>query len=339
MRVGGLYNLIKSSETEEVEEDLMEMTEEIKKSLVSYGHEVFLINADENLFQNLKKKEIEIVFNVCERFNGNSLFEPHVAAMLEISGIPFTGSDYSTLFMCNNKIKTKEILSAYKIPTPKYQVFYSCDEELNPGLKFPLIVKPRQQENSIGITEDSIVYDKENLRERIKYVNATFKEEALVEEFIKGEDIEVSMIGNDDGLFILPIAKVGYEKLSKVGEDKIFCYESKWDLKSKNYGDYVKANLPEEVEEKIRKLAVKIYKIFNIKDYGRIDFRLTKNNEPYVIEVTANPGMSKVCSTLEAAEWIGMSYKEMINRIFQSALKRYKLKNNEKISNSSSTPH
>lgn len=327
MKAGVLYNLIKSSETKEVEEDLMEMVKGIKKSLEGYGHEVFLINADENIFQNLKKKNIEFVFNVCERFNDNSLFEPHVAAILELSGVPFTGSDYSTLFVCNNKIKTKEILSSYNISTPKYQVFYSYDEKLNPGLKFPLIVKPKQQENSIGITEEAIVYDEGALRKRIKYVIETFKEEALVEEFIKGEDIEVGMISNDDELFILPIAKVGYEKLSKVGEDKIFCYESKWGLNSKNYGDYVKANLPEEVEEKIKKLAVKAYNIFDIKDYGRIDFRLTKNNEPYVIEVTANPGISKICSTPEAAEWINISYKELINQIFESALKRYK-KNN-----------
>ena len=324
MKAGVLYNLTKSSETKEVEDDLMGMVKGIKKSLEGYGHEVFLINADENLFQNLKKREIEIVFNVCERFNDNSLFEPHVAAMLELSGIPFTGSDYSTLFACNNKIKTKEILNAYKISTPKYQVFYSCDEKLNSGLKFPLIVKPRQQENSIGITGDAIVHDEEKLRKRIKYVNETFKEEALVEEFIKGEDIEVGVIGNDDELFILPIAKVGYEKLSKVGEDKIFCYGSKWDLKSKNYGDYVESDLPEDVEEKLKKLATRIYKLFNIKDYGRIDFRLTKNNEPYVIEVTANPGLSEVCSTPEAAEWINISYKELINKIFESALKRYK---------------
>ena len=323
MRLGVLYNLIESSETEEVEEDLMEMAEEIKKSLESYGHEVFLINADENLFQNLKKKEIEMVFNVCERFNGNSLFEPHVAAMLELSGIPFTGSDYSTLFFCNNKIKAKEILNAYKISTPKHQVFYSYDEKLNPALKFPLIVKPGQQENSIGITEESIVYDEENLRKRIEYVNETFKEEALVEEFIKGEDIEVGMVGNGDELLVLPIAKAGYEKLGEVPEDKIFSYKSKWDTTSKGYGDYIKAELDEDVEEKLKKLAARIYKLFNIKDYGRIDFRLTKENEPYVIEVTANPGMSKICSTPEAAEWVNICYRELINKIFKSALKRY----------------
>ena len=325
MRVGVLYNIIESSGTKEVEEDLMEMTNDIKKSLENYSHEVFLINANENLFQNLKKKKIEFVFNICERFDGNSLLEPHVAAMLELSGIPFTGSDYSTLFICNNKIRTKEILTVYKILTPKYQVFYSSDEKLNSGLKFPLIVKPKQLENSIGVTEASIVSDEKSLRKRIKYVNDEFDQEALVEEFIKGYDVEIGIIGNENNLLILPTAKVGYENLSNTPEDKIFDYESKWDLESKNYGDYVKANLPEEVEEKLKRMAIKIYKIFNIKDYGRIDFRLTKNNEPYVIEVTANPGLSKVCSTPESAEWININYRELINKIFETALKRYKI--------------
>jgi len=325
MKVGVLYNIIESSEAKEVEEDLIEMTNEIKKSLESYGHEVFLINADENLFSSLKKNKIEFVFNVCERFNGK-LLEPQVAAMLELSGVPFTGSDCATLSMCNNKIKSKEILTAYNVPTPKYQVFYSSGEKLNSGLKFPLIVKPRQQENSIGITEDAIVYDKKKLRKRVKYVNEEFKEEALVEEFIKGIDVEVGIIGNENDLFSLPTAKVGYEKLSEVNEDKIFCYESKWDLKSENYGDYIKADLPKEVEEKLRKIVMKIYKIFNIKDYGRVDFRLGKDNKPYVIEVTANPGLSKVCSGPESAEWVGISYKELINKILESALKRCGIK-------------
>jgi D-alanine-D-alanine ligase len=335
MRVGVLYNTIESSENKEVEEDLMDMTNEIKKSLENYGHEISLINVDENIFEDLDKKNIEFVFNVCERFNGNSLFEPHVAEMLELSGVPFTGSNYSTLSVCNNKISTKEILKAYKILTPNYQVFHSFHEKLNPNLRFPLIVKPRQQENSIGITQESIVYDKKSLRKRIKYVNNEFKQEALVEEFIKGEDIEVGVIGNGNDLFILPTAKVGYEKLTNVSEDKIFCYESKWDLKSKNYGDYVKADLPKDVEEKLRQLAIKIYKIFNIRDYGRIDFRLTKNEGPFVIEVTANPGLSKVCSTPESAEWIGIGYKDLINKIFESALKRHKI--NKKLSMSAET--
>ena len=134
------------------------------------------------------------------------------------------------------------------------------------------------------------------------------------------------IVSNGNELFILPTAKVGYEKLSDVTEDKIFCYESKWDLNSKNYGDYIKANLPENVEEKLKKIAVKIYKIFSIKDYGRIDFRLTKNNEPYVIEVTANPGLSKVCSGPESAEWVNINYEQLINKIFESALKRYQIK-------------
>ncbi|MBL7054329.1 ATP-grasp domain-containing protein [Candidatus Woesearchaeota archaeon] len=331
MKTGVLYNTIKSSETREVEEDLMEMANKIKKSLENNGHEVSLINADKNLFKNLNKKNIEFVFNVCERFNGNSLFEPHVAAMLELFGVSFTGSDYVALSECNNKIKTKEILTVNLMPTPKYHVFCSPDEKLNPGLKFPLIVKPKQQENSIGITKDAVVYDEKSLRERIKYVNDEFKEEALVEEFIKGIDVEVGIIGNGDDLFILPLAKVNYENLSDADENKIFCYESKWDLKSKNYGDYVKADLSEEVEEKLKRLAVKIYKIFNIKDYGRIDFRLTENNEPYVIEVTANPGLSKVCSTLESAEWIGLSYRELVNKIFESALNRYDISKEEAI--------
>ncbi len=325
MKIGVLYNILKSSDTKEVEEDLMEQTGEIKNSLEKKGHSVFLIEGGENFIEDIKKKKIEIVFNVCERFRGTNLFEPHIAGMLEAFGIPFTGSTFSTLSLCNNKIRSKEILTAHKIPSPGCQVFFSPDEKINSDLKFPLIVKPRQQENSIGITKDSVVYDEKSLRKMIKYVNDEFNEEALVEEFIRGKDIEVGIIGNGDDLFFLPTAEVGYEKLPDVPEEKIFCYESKWDLRSKNYGDYIKANLPKPAEEELKKISKKIYRIFGINDYGRIDFRLTKENKPYVIEVTANPGMSKICSTPEAAEWTDINYQELINKIFQTALKRYDL--------------
>jgi D-alanine-D-alanine ligase len=324
MRVGVLYNILRSSEIKEVEDDLMEMTHGIKESLENQGHRIFLIKGTENFPQNLRNKKIEFVFNVCERFRGSSLFEPHVAGLLEISGIPFTGSGFLTLSLCNNKVRSKEILTAYKIPTPKYQVFCSPKEKLDSSLRFPLIVKPKQQENSIGITKDSIVYDERSLKKRVKYVHSKFNEEVLVEEFIKGSDIEVGIVGNGDDLFFLPTAKVSYKKLSDVKDDKIFCYESKWDPKSENYGDYVKANLPKNTDKRLRKLAKRIYEVFGIRDYGRVDFRLTKNNKPYVIEVTANPGLSRVSSTPEAAEWAGMLYEELINKIFQSALKRYK---------------
>lgn len=325
MRVGVLTSLNKGSETKEVDEDLDEMAVLISESLKKKNHDSLLIKADDNIFHNIKDSKINFIFNVCEKFNDDPVFEPHVAALLETAGIPFTGSDGHTLFICNNKIRSKQILANYDIPTPGFQVFNSHEEKLNPDLKFPLIVKPEQQENSIGITEESIVNDEVSLSKQVKNVNEKFKQAAIVEEFVKGDDIEVSMIGNKDDLFFLPIAKVEYGKLDKKSENKIFCYQSKWDLKSRNYGDYIKADLPKDMEEELEKISKKVFNIFKIKDYGRIDFRLSKENKPYVIEVTANPGMSKICSTPESAEWIGISYEELIDKILNASLKRYGL--------------
>lgn len=323
MKVGVLYNTIKSSKLKEVEEDLEEFAINVIESLSHHGHDVVKINADKNFFSNIQDKKLDFVFNICERFENDYYFEPHVAGMLELAKIPFTGSDSATLNICNNKVRSKEILIANNIPTPKFQVFHSHSDKLDSNLEFPLIVKPKQQENSIGITENSIVYDGKSLRNRIKYVREKFNEESLVEEFIKGDDVEISIIGNGNDLMILPFAKVGYEKMKKIPEDKIFSYHSKWETESDHYGDYVEAKLPSEITEKIKEISIKVFRLFNIKDYGRVDFRLTKDHKPYVIEVTANPGLSKCCSTLEAGLWIGMDHKEIINKIFEAARKRY----------------
>ncbi len=322
MKLGVLCNTINKTECYEVEKDLADMAQDIKNSLV-HSHDVIILNADKDLSSKIKDHKIDFIFNICERFNDNSLLEPHVAAMLEMLNIPFTGSDHHTLAVCNNKIRSKEILTANNILTPRYQVFHSPDDKLDSGLDFPLIVKPRQQENSIGITQDSIINDKQSLKNKIKEIKERFNQESLVEKFIPGEDIEIGIIGNDKDITILSPAKVHYKKLNIKEDNKIFCYESKWDKNSEKYGDYTLADLDQKILARLEKISKKVFRIFNIKDYGRVDFRVSKEGVSYVIEVTANPGLSRVCSTPQAAEWSGIRYKELINKILEAARKRY----------------
>lgn len=322
MNVGVLYNTIKSSKNFHVEDDIEDMAKDIISSLEKENY-VTALSSDNKLLQNIKKSNLDMIFNICERFKDNSMYEPHVAAMLEMSGIPFTGSGPLTLFLCNDKIRSKDILINNKVLTPNYQVFDDHNKDLDQSLDFPLIVKPRQQENSIGITKDSVVKDIESLRNKVKEVNEKYKQEALVEEFISGKDIEVGIIGNGEDIIVLPIAKVTYKNMKGDDCDNIFCYESKWDIKSECYGDYEKAELNDCVKDELKKTALKVFKIFNIKDYGRIDFRLTDDNQAYVIEVTANPGLSKVCSTPQSASWGNISYSELINKILNHAKKRW----------------
>src|SRR3989344_7833787 len=167
MKVAVLSNVFGDYENKEVEDDLMEVGNAVVSALREYGHEAIFFDVNEKTFEKLRKANINIAFNVCERFNGNSFFEPHVAAMLELLGIPYTGSAPLTLALCMNKVRVKEILNYYGIPTPKFQVFYSRNKKLNPDLTFPLIVKPSAMDNSIGINSHSVVRNEKELQRRV----------------------------------------------------------------------------------------------------------------------------------------------------------------------------
>src|SRR3989338_5042316 len=159
MKVAILSNLFEEySDFKEVEGDLLEVGKSVMEALKENRHEVTFYNVNEQTFEKLRRADIDIAFNVCERFNGNSIFEPHVAAMLELLNIPYTGSGPLTLATCMDKRRVKEILMHYGFPTPKYQIFNSRNQKINPDLKFPLIAKPAKMDNSIGITDDSLVH-------------------------------------------------------------------------------------------------------------------------------------------------------------------------------------
>jgi len=331
MKVAILSNVFKKeSDYKEVENDLMEFGTAVKAALESAGHEAIFFDVNETTFEELRNSDVEFAFNVCERFNGSSLFEPHIASMLELLNIPYTGSGPLTLATCINKVRVKEILMHHGILTPNYQVFYSRNKKLDPELKFPLIVKPVCMDNSIGITNDSVVKDEEALRSRISYILRTYDQPALVEEFIDGKEITVGILGNGRSATVLPLSEVLFQNWPE--EDKIYSYEAKWlkDTDSwKNVNIACPAELPKYQEYRIKRIALQVYDILGSRDYGRVDFRLSKEGVPYVLELNPNPGISPPLSSEDQPEFIpfaaskaGMTYNDLILKIFNEALER-----------------
>jgi D-alanine-D-alanine ligase len=332
MKVAILSNIFENeSEFKEVEDDLMCVGNAVKHALEASGHEAIFYDVNETTFEKLRNSDVEFAFNVCERFNGSSLFEPHIASMLELLNIPYTGSGPLTLATCINKVRVKEILMHHGILTPNYQVFYSRNKKLDPELKFPLIVKPVCMDNSIGITKDAVVYNEEDLRSRIGYILRTYDQPALVEEFIEGKEITVGVLGNGRNSLVLPPSEVIFSN-SNGSEDNIYSYEAKWmkDTDSwKNVNIICPAELPKYQEYRIKRIALQVYSILGCRDYGRIDFRLSKEGVPYVLELNPNPGISPVIHEGEQPEFIplaaikmGMTYDELIMKIFNEALER-----------------
>jgi len=333
MKVAILSNLFKeNTEYKEVEEDLMEVGNAVKRVLESAGHEAIFFDVNEKTFEELRKSNIDMAFNVCERFNGSSLFEPHIASMLELLNIPYTGSGPLTLATCINKVRVKEILMHHGILTPNYQVFYSRNKKMDPELKFPLIVKPVCMDNSIGIGADAVVHNEEELRSKVSYILRTYDQPALAEEFIDGKEITVGVLGNGRTASILPISEVVFKNWPD-NESKVYSYEAKWLKDSDEWKgvsiDCPAATVPKYQEYRIKRTALQVYNVLGCRDYGRIDFRLSSDGVPYVLEMNPNPGISPFIEEGEQPDFVpfasqkaGLSYDDLIMKIFNEALER-----------------
>ena len=324
MRIAVLSNKFEQFQNKEVEEDLVETANSVKDALESFGHSVTIYDVNERTFELLRNSNHDFAFNVCERYQGNSLFEPHVAAMLELCNLRYTGSGPLALSLCMNKVRVKEILTQNGIPTPRYQVFYSKNKKLSPELRFPLIVKPTCNDNSIGITNKSIVYNEKDLRSRVGFINRAYNQPALVEEFIEGREFAVGVLGTKNPV-ALPVSEYRFMNFPP-GRPEIMSYETKWEHDfERQIGAYEKcpAEIPKYLEAKMKRYALEATRILEVRDYSRIDIRLSRDGIPYVLEMNPNPGISADNTIPKAAVSLGLSYDEMVHEILISALERH----------------
>jgi D-alanine-D-alanine ligase-like ATP-grasp enzyme len=215
LRVGVLGNLYQENGENFVEADLSSVTQNVAKSLRSLGFEVtvFDMNERNTAIDALMEKPVDFMFNVCERINNNSLLEPHAASLLDILQIPYTGSNPQTLALAIDKIRVKKLLSYHGVPTPNFDYFYSMNDRLEEDLKYPLIVKPANTDNSIGITNDSIVRNRKELKRQLEKVIVEHKRPALVEEYIEGDEVDISILGNDETMQILPLSRSIFDEM------------------------------------------------------------------------------------------------------------------------------
>jgi D-alanine-D-alanine ligase len=248
-----------------------------------------------------------------------------MAGLLELHGIPYTGSDPLSLGMCLNKMRTKQILVANGVTTPKYQVFFSASQNLSTDLRFPLFVKPVQEDASVGITNESVVNNKLELFKRVDHVVTHYDQPALVEEYIDGREINVAVMGNGPKAEGLPVSEILFDL--KDGPN-IVNYDAKWVEDSPAYKGTVgvcPAELPSNVEVTVRKAALDAYRIMGCHDYARVDFRL-RDGIPYVLEVNPNPGINRDSGFPRSCAKAGFEYEEMVERILRFALERRGLK-------------
>ena len=327
MKIGVLYNSVDGAgdEAKSVNE-ILQTVDRVRDSLCD-RHEVIPVRVRQKLFGKLGRSSFDLIINLCEGYGGRAQGEFWIAGLLELIGIPYTGSGPLALGMSLNKMRTKQILVANRIPTPNYQVFFASSQKLNPELKFPLIVKPIREDASVGISKESIVENRMDLLKRIDHVISKYDQPALVEEYIDGRELNVSVIGNGSKLRPLPVSEIVFD--TPRGEPRIVDYESKWMEDSDSYRatrGVCPADLPGEIEARVKKTAMDVFGIMGLSDYARVDIRL-KEGTPYVLEANPNPGINTDSGFARSSRAAGMDYKAMVNCLLDTALERYSITN------------
>ena len=333
MRVGLTYNLkkdVKDGLTNDWDAEWdTEETIDAVRSALSSQHDVILLEADENVVENLKGSKPDIVFNIAEGRDGPNR-ESHVPAMLEMLEIPYTGSDPMTLSLCLDKGRAKEILSFYKVSTPRFQVVSSISGQIKLK-KFPLIVKPLHEGSSKGVKNDALIFSPSELKKKVEKIIVQYHQPALIEEYLNGREFTVAVMGNNGDTRVLPIVEIKFDNLPR-DINHIYSYEAKWIWdNSKNPLDIFQcpADIDGELRDNIEEAALKAYKSLRCRDWCRIDIRLDSDNEPNILELNPLPGVlpkpeDNSCFP-KAARTAGMSYNEMILSILNIARKRYGL--------------
>lgn len=313
-----------------VEAELTSVGKNIQDALEERGYRSVFIDFNdlEQTADCLKNGQVDLVFNVGERINNSSLLEPHIAAFLDVYQIPYTGSSPFTLALSMDKIRVKKLLTYHNIPTPRWDYAYDLDDEIREDLRFPLIVKPGNTDNSIGISNNSVAVNRAGLKKQLEYVLKGLNRPALVEEYLEGDEYDVSIMGSEeDDLTVLPLSRTIFDKLP-AGYWHIYPFESKFsDMKI--YKKYlIIQKPPKNVNKKlislITEIALDTYNILDCHDYGRVEIKLDKNNNPHVLELNPNPSINKDDCVSQVARLIGMDYGDFLERIIALAIKRYK---------------
>lgn len=286
------------------------------------GYEIVKLGGDINVVGRLKKEKVDFVFNIAEGYYGRNR-EGHIPAILEMMHIPYSGSDPLTLALTLDKTMAKRIALQIGIPTPRYEVVRKIDDlaDLDNKLAYPLITKPAWEGSSKGIYNTSSVYDKEALEQNVVLLLGKYpKQPVIVEEYIKGREITVVVIGNK-----VPVILGIMEITSKNHPQSDFLYSLEVKRNWKKEAEYiVPPQINEMLEGYLRDYAIVAFKEFGCRDFARIDFRISEDNKVYLLEINPLPGLSPEYSDLVImSKKLGIVYEDIILSILYQAFYRY----------------
>ena len=305
--------------------------ENIEEALAANDHECRRIVVDDSvqpLVDALSSDKPDLVFNLAESFGGRSALESNVAALLNLLGLRYTGSSPAGLILAGDKTLTKKVLTFHSILTARFATVFRGAVDWAGDIGFPLILKPPQEDASLGITQKSIVNDVQELLQTISSLQTEYQGPVLAEEFIDGREFYVGVLGNSDAQ-ALPVMELDF---SGYPEDRprIASWEAKWgddgDEKGAEFEgtkSVFPTDLPDELNERMQKVAIDAFHALRLRDYARVDLRVNTKEEIYVIEVNPNCYLEKNAEFASAALKSGLEYPQLIERILELASARY----------------
>jgi D-alanine-D-alanine ligase len=302
------------------EQDVLLQVEAISNALLALGYEPVVIPLTsplEGIEEVRKRVRPPLVFNLVESLMGEGRFIHIVPALLEFYRIPFTGCSAQAHFLTSNKLVAKSLMSAIQIPTPPWVALEEPDAQC-PIFDPPYIVKSVWEHASVGIEESSVFQTFKALAER-----ARSKEALFCEQYIHGREINLSLLGGRAGPTVLPAAEILFLD-HPPGKPWIVGYRAKWEEGSREYQNTPRsfrfARSDDALLRQLHQLALRCWKLFGLKGYARVDFRVDASGRAYVLEVNANPCLSPGAGFLAAAEKAKLSLNRVVERILEDAV-------------------
>lgn len=300
--------------------------EEIFEALGKLGHEPSyqVLDGGEKTLVAVARCGADLIFNLTESYAGDDTKDMNIAAYLDLLDCPYTGAGPHAMYLAQDKSLAKKIFAFHGIKTPYFATSYRGKLDHSQDIAFPLIVKPTSEDGSIGIDTGSVVESVKELMERIHYIQEEFDSPALIEEYIEGREIYAAILGNESPE-VLPMVELDLSKLPK-GTPKIAGKEVKWEKETEAYKVTKSApaeDLDEATTTRLSETALSAYQALKLRDYGRIDMRLTKKGEVFVIEANPNPWLASTAEFAMAAKKAGRNYTQLIGEILDLAQARY----------------
>lgn len=318
-------------------------------ALRAAGHTVFPMEGDASLPAKLKRYKIDLCFNTCEGYRGDSR-EAQVPALLEMLGVPYTAARVLGLSLTLDKAMTKRVLAYHGLPTPRFQEFFTPGDPLDPKLRFPLFLKPNREGTGKGITDKSIVSTEAELREYVDYLLRNYKQSVLVEEYVDGRDLTCGLVGNLDpgminapihldrlhprdgetgvdwaGVHFFPISEVDYT-VYPPGTEPVYSNRLKV-LLAEKYHCFCPAPIPEDIAAEIRRLTLEVFRRTQSHDMARVDFRLDRRTrQPQILEINALPGITPTSDLTLCAEAEGWTHADLVLAVVDAAIRRLNIR-------------